>query len=274
MTYISKNIPRPTKAGAGAREQIKNLIYVIPLDAIQTTPSRDSQGVKIVGNYVLKPGKYVEGIYATSSTIKLSKTSDGDEDAMGFTHGVEFGHPGDEVEINEFIQNRNNVPCIIAVGIGNCSNPSHYKIYGGCDNPLTVSVETTNDNEKTMQLMKFDAKVKTKNVPGFYFGTFPTDTVKTIPADTTTPDVALGNGNYEIAPNTAVTEIIDLQNGTHDQVVTLVGKSDTNSSTINQGGSFQLKEGAMFTLTQDESITLRAFQNDTVGIIWIEQSRQ
>jgi len=166
------------------------------------------------------------------------------------------------------------VPCIVAIGIGDCTNPSYYKIHGSCSNPLTLSVEATNDNEKTMQLMKFLPKVKSQNVPAFYYGTFATDTAKTIVADEPEPDVTLGNGNYEITPNTVTTEITDLLNGTHDQVITLVGKSDSNVSTINHGDNFLLKDGATFTATHDESITLRAFQNGPESIIWIEQSRQ
>lgn len=77
--------------------------------------------------------------------------------------------------------------------------------------------------------------------------------VITITDGDATPDVSDGN-IFITSSNTAACEITDLDNPTVGQIVTLIGGSDTNSSTITDGGNFKLSAG--MTLGLDDSITL------------------
>ena len=78
-------------------------------------------------------------------------------------------------------------------------------------------------------------------------------TIITIADGDTTPDIS-GGTIFITSANTGATEITDLDNPTVGQVVTLIGGSDTNSSTIADGGNFKLS--AAMTLGLDDSITL------------------
>ena len=78
-------------------------------------------------------------------------------------------------------------------------------------------------------------------------------TVITIADGDTTPDVS-GGDIFITSSNTNATEITDLDNPTVGQIVTLVGGSDTNPSTITDGGNFKLN-GNM-TLGLDDAIIL------------------
>jgi len=77
--------------------------------------------------------------------------------------------------------------------------------------------------------------------------------VVTIPADDTTPDVSTGNV-YITSANTGATEITDLDNPAVGAIIIIIGGSDTNSSTITDGGNFNLQ--STWTASLDESITL------------------
>jgi hypothetical protein len=68
----------------------------------------------------------------------------------------------------------------------------------------------------------------------------------------TTPDVSDGT-IFITSANTEATEITDLDNPTVGQVVTLIGGSDTNPSTISDTGNFKLS--AAMTLGLDDIIT-------------------
>ena len=75
------------------------------------------------------------------------------------------------------------------------------------------------------------------------YATCPSDrvlTVITIADGDATPDVS-GGDIHITSSNTGATEITDLDNPTVGQIVTLIGGSNTNSSTITDGGNFTLK---------------------------------
>lgn len=68
-----------------------------------------------------------------------------------------------------------------------------------------------------------------------------------------TPSVAGGN-LFTTSANTGATEITDLDDPVAGQVLTICGGSDTNSSTITDGGNFALSGN--FTAALDDCITL------------------
>ncbi|MBA7575797.1 hypothetical protein ES708_17633 [subsurface metagenome] len=78
-------------------------------------------------------------------------------------------------------------------------------------------------------------------------------TIITIADGDTTPDISGGNIHIT-SSNTGAIEITDLDSPTIGQIVTLIGGSDNNSSTISDAGNFKLS--AAMTLGLDDSITL------------------
>lgn len=47
-------------------------------------------------------------MYATDSTINIYHSSEGEDDARGFIHHVDYEHPGTELEHDEFVNNNIN----------------------------------------------------------------------------------------------------------------------------------------------------------------------
>ena len=104
---------------------------------------------------------------------------------------------------------------------------------------------TVNDAAVTYHNATFQAMPK--------LGVTQPKTVVTIADGDTTPDVS-GGEVFITSANTNATEITDLDNPTTGQIVTLIGGSDTNASTITDGGNFKLNTN--MTLGLDDSITL------------------
>ena len=89
-------------------------------------------------------------------------------------------------------------------------------------------------------------------------------TPKTIAANDATPSVAGGN-IFTTSANTGATEITDLDDCTAGQTVTIIGGSDTNSSTIADGGNFNLS-GAWTAAADDVLILYVQADNDYLEI--------
>jgi len=277
--YVNIDVLKPTKAAPGAPESRDPNIVIVETSDIVSQPSRDGKGVKLEGTYVFKAGAYAIKIYATPSTIKPIKSSDGDEDAIAITQGLEFAHPGDDLEINEFIQNFTGKSIMAFVKTGACEggNP-YYKVIGSTCTPLTLKFEGQNDNDATKNLMKLEAFKKSNNVPGFYYGNLTFASVlATVAADATTVDVTNGSGQYQLTDGGAsAAALTDLENGSNGDTITLLGSGGSFPSTIAAAAAkFEMVDGADWTALAGATITFKGFKNGATAadILWIEQSR-
>jgi len=278
--YVKIDVLKSLRDAPGAPEnRDPNLVFVATPD-ILVEPARDAKGVKYDGGFVFNPGAYAIKIYATPSSIKINKAADGDEDAVGITQGLEFAHPGDEVEINEFQQNWLGKSCVAFVKTGDCGTGApFYKVVGSKCTPLQIKFEGQNDNDATKNTFKLEAFKKTNRVPGFYYGTLTFATVLvTIAADAETVDVTSGSGEYQLTDGSAAAiALTDLVNGSHGDVITLIGSGGTYPSTIaSTEAKFALLEAADWTANLGDSITFQGFKNGATAadILWIEKSRQ
>lgn len=276
--YVNVDVLKPTKAAPGAPESRDPNIVIVKTSDVLSSPSRDANGVKMVGDFVFKDGAYAIKIYATPSSIIINKSSDGDEDAIAITQGLQFAHPGDELEINEYIQNYTGEPVIAFVRTGACGGSNaFYKVIGSTCTPLTLKFEGQNDNAATKNNMTYEAFKKSNEVPGFYYGTLTFASVlATVAADSTTVDTTSGSGQYQLTDNTEATAITDLINGSNGDVVTLLGSGgDYPSSIAASEAKFEMVDGADWSALAGSSITFKGFKNgsDPEDILWIEQSR-
>lgn len=274
MNYIAKNIPK-SKTSTGTRTNMSSFIAFVPISAIKSFPLRDSNGVKMVGNLILNEGAYVEKIYATPTSIKITKNADGEEDAVGWLNGSEFSHPGDELEISEFTRNRLNVPGVIVIGIDEHGIAPFAKIVGSPSSPLTLKVEGQHDNDATKSMLKFEGLVKTKDVPYFYYGTLTEQTpVAVIAADATTVDVTEGSGEYQTTTGTTEAATIAVFNNVSEgDVITLKGSGGTYPTMVAASANILLYNGASYTANANTSLTLTAFKNGDNSFAMIELSR-
>lgn len=104
MAYVKVSVPK-SGSGAGSPVPKSPNVLFIPVGDIKTFKSPEIGNVEMTAeDIVLNEGAKALAVYMTPSTIKRKDTSDGDEDAVGFTSEFEGEHPGDSVAINNFIE--------------------------------------------------------------------------------------------------------------------------------------------------------------------------
>ena len=89
--YTPVSVPKKS-ANAGRPKGKLAYIMIFDYDDIEEY-TRDASGVRVTA-LTFKADKKPIAVYATDSTIKGYHTSEGDDDARGFIHHVEFEHPG------------------------------------------------------------------------------------------------------------------------------------------------------------------------------------
>lgn len=106
--------------------------------------AKDEKGVR-VSTFALKEGKKPVAVYATDSTINIYHSSEGEDDARGFIHHVDYEHPGTEVEHDEFVNN--NINENLGAIVFNCAGDDA-KIAGTPCTPLKMTKADSQDNKE------------------------------------------------------------------------------------------------------------------------------
>lgn len=140
--YSMISVPRKNN-NAGRASGKKSYIIIFRWDDVKTF-TKDDKGVKVTA-FELQEGKKPVAVYATNSTINIYHTAEGDDDARGFIHHVDFDHPGSEVEWDEFVNN--NVNENLGAIVINCSGDD-CKIAGTPCTPLKMSTAEGQDNNE------------------------------------------------------------------------------------------------------------------------------
>ena len=140
--YAFISVPRKSN-NAGRATGKKNYIYLFRWDDVKTF-TKDEKGVRVTA-FALQAEKKPIGVYATQSTINIYDTAEGDPDARGFIHHVDFEHPGSEVEFKEFLNN--NVNENLGAIVINCAGED-CKIAGTPCTPLSISTAEGQDNNE------------------------------------------------------------------------------------------------------------------------------
>nr|DAO20676.1 MAG TPA: hypothetical protein [Caudoviricetes sp.] len=140
--YSMISVPRKNN-NAGRASGKKSYIIIFRWDDIKTF-AKDEKGVKVTA-FDFQEGKKPVAVYATDSTINIYHTAEGDDDARGFIHHVDFDHPGSEVEWDEFVNN--NVNENLGAIVINCSGDD-CKIAGTPCTPLKMSTAEGQDNNE------------------------------------------------------------------------------------------------------------------------------
>lgn len=140
--YAFISVPRKSN-NAGRATGKKNYIYLFRWDDVKTF-TKDEKGVRVTA-FALQAEKKPIGVYATQSTINIYDTAEGDPDARGFIHHVDFEHPGSEVEFKEFLNN--NVNENLGAIVINCAGED-CKIAGTPCTPLSISTAEGKDNNE------------------------------------------------------------------------------------------------------------------------------
>lgn len=97
----------PKSSGNAGRPKGKKKYVVVFRWADVKEYERDAKGVRVT-KFSLQEGKKPVAVYMTQSTCNIYHTSEGEDDARGFIHHLDYEHPGTSVEHDEFVNNNIN----------------------------------------------------------------------------------------------------------------------------------------------------------------------
>lgn len=141
-TYSMVSVPKKT-SNAGRPKGKKSYIVLFRWEDVKTY-TRDEKGVKVTA-FEMRTGKKPIAVYATDSTINIYHTSEGEDDARGFIHHVDYEHPGTELEHDEFVNN--NINENLGAIVFGCSGDTA-KIAGTPCTPLKMSKADSQDDKE------------------------------------------------------------------------------------------------------------------------------
>jgi hypothetical protein len=272
--YIKKSVGRATGATSpGAYKAKKPNVCIVDADDVVFDPGRDSKGVAIPGNFILAPNARMIRIYMTPETIEASFEVEGPEDGKVFKHMFKGEHPGESLEVKEFIQNFLGRP--VFVFEENCRDNT-MNVYGTKCSPLKISPTFTSNKEGTKHMISFEQPNPTEFLPGYYQGAL-TEAAYYAQAD---KDISAteANGNFYQMPAFAAAEVIDFAatDLDHGQIVSVIGGGGADPGTISTGAhtavTVALTSGTQWIALDGAVINFRVFKAGAVTY-FIEDSR-
>ena len=269
MAYVKLDVVKPG-GNLGVGGDKKDKIILIDCDDVATMPSRDASGIVIAGNIAMTAGAYMTRIYATQSSIKALADSEGDQDAKGISHTVEFEHPGDSQEIREFRSNWMNKNVMIIVE--RCSSTKK-NLYGTPCAPLQMVFKHEDDKDKNKVTFTFKSVLKGSDVADYQGTNTLSSVVATVAANATTVALTLP-GRYQLTVGSAAIATMTTCTGASDGLVfTLIGSGGTYPPSI-VGTDFMLYGGVAWSGIAGAEITFKAFQYGSSTYKYVEQSRK
>ena len=142
LVYQFASVPKKSSNAGRPKGKKAYIVYFRWKDV--KTYTRDEKGVRIK-EFALMEGKKPIAVYATDSSITIYPTSEGEDDARGFSHHVDYEHPGTEVEHAEFVNNTINED-LGAIVFG-CSGEDA-KMAGTPCTPLKLTKADSQDNKE------------------------------------------------------------------------------------------------------------------------------
>lgn len=141
-TYAMVSVPKKA-SNAGRPKGKKSYIVIFRWEDVKTY-TRDEKGVR-VSEFAMMEGKKPIAVYATDSTINIYHSSEGEDDARGFIHHVDYEHPGTELEHDEFVNN--NINENLGAIVFGCSGEDA-KIAGTPCTPLKMTKADSQDSKE------------------------------------------------------------------------------------------------------------------------------
>lgn len=145
MSYTPVSVPKTGNNPGRPQGKDPNII-IVRTDDILNYPTRDANGVQSAAgqNLTLKPGANAIAVYATPSTIKRFDSIEGEPDGKGWINNLVFEHPGDEVTLQEWMENNVNINL---VALSFRRGFTSVKLHGTIEEPLQFEVEEQDDKD-------------------------------------------------------------------------------------------------------------------------------
>lgn len=263
----------PKKGSGAAAPKDPNVIIIATKDIV-TWPVRDSKKVKMNGNFTFTANPKIAVVYMTASKTKAPYENEGDEDSITIKQSFEGEIPSDELEINEFIADWLNEPCIIIHG--SCQD-NFRKVVGTKCAPIQIKPSGQNDNDARKHMVKFEQFAKSEWLPGHFTGTVDFNTPFAV-ADAGAITINEANGAVYQLPSHAVTEAIvfDIITADAGTLITLIGGGGVGPATLSTGvadKSAILVNGTDWVALDGAIIHLEVFKAGATTFL-IEKSRE
>lgn len=258
MNAYRKSVGRPAP-GAGAPKPKNSLVTVVYAEDIASFPISDENGVKTLGNIVLKTGAKMHTLYETDDSQKASHTIEGDADAEGFLKKFEGSHPGDSLEINEFVQNSIGQGMIVIYS-AECGS-EWKKVIGTPCNPLYLKGEFTDDKDAVKHTLNFEQRKRDRFVAKFYNG----ELIYQDNHVATTAALAINAANgvvYQLPPSDVADSEISFTEVALDnkKVISIIGSGGEEPSTLSNGVSGPV------TVLLDTGLDWIAYKNAVINL--------
>lgn len=260
--YVRQNVSRPQIGrSAGAAAPKNPNVVVVATDDILVWPTKNANGVLIQGNFVMKPGAKMIEVYMTPSKSKASYEPQGEEDSESYKHKFEGEHPGNELEIAEFVQNWTGVPAIVIYG--SCSD-DYRKVVGTKCAPVRLKATLQDDNDARKNMLVFEQYANTGDVLGHYTGEIITAEPFAVAGFAFAFDSANGY-QYQLLPSAAADDItITANNYNHGDIITLIGGGGVDPTVVSVGptavGTFILKDGVDWVGLEGSILQLQVYK--------------
>lgn len=226
-------------------------IYFALATDILTMPDRDTDNKAIISDdIVFKTGKGWNPLYTTKDKTKLNEKGSGKRDNDSFTSVFTAKRPGLGESFRQFVAEHGSEELYLLIYKCNTVYPI---LVGRKCNPAFLDVEfdsgeaAADDNDNTLTFTSVGPYMS-----AIYKGAVENGQT-VIAANDATPDVSVGT-TFITSANSSATAITDLDNPVVGSTITILGGSDTNSSTIADSGNFTLT--AAMTLSLGSFITL------------------
>jgi hypothetical protein len=275
MSNFRRSVPAPSQ-GAGAPRPKNALVTIVHAADILVFPPSDVNGVLMIGNIVLKQGATMHRVYETDDSQKASHSIEGDADAEGFMKKFEGSHPGDSLEISEFVQNTIGQGVIIIYPTDCGSNSK--KVIGTPCNPLYLKGEFMDDKDGVKHTLQFEQRRRDRFVSKFYDGTL------SFGENYQSADFNLSiepqyGYVYELPASTVASTDIEFGGFyiAHKEIFSLVGNGGTQPATLANGVvggvTVVLSNGTTWTALKDSVITLQYFfAGSTIYVIEVSRT--
>lgn len=281
--YLKVDVTKPAGISPGTGSG-KSEVIIIDAQDVQVFPQRDSKGVRMLGNFVLKPNAKMIKLYTTKSKGSAPVESDGEEDSINMKHKFETQHPGNKLEIKEFIQNWLGKD--VYVIHGSCADDFREVLGTPCA-PLQLKPSKTDGNDARFWTLMFEAFATSQLVPGHYQGELVFSEPEQV-EDLTAIVMDFDKSHYQL-PSDATGGDIKLENFTDivpsqsfGKIFTLIGGGGSDPAVLSNGpGSndpisvpieFLLKSATQWTALAGAVINFSMFHNGS-KIYLIETSR-
>ena len=161
------NIPKGG-GNPGVADPIDTEIVYFKEADVLTWPAIDADLVTVTGDIVLKAAVTAGELYVTAKTQEGKVTTDGEIDQKGSIQTFTGKHPGENKDINKFLETFKNEGLILLVRHASGKT----RAYGWRNNPMYLKDESVNGATGVGHTLEFTSSYPA-NVPYFYEGDIP-----------------------------------------------------------------------------------------------------